>query len=735
MANKKKKKKTIPDQIQTWKPPFFKWMLVLVGCGYAGLLIGCNYRKGETIFDVIARINSRIGTGKLLNIGLADGIKQFDVLAACFIGCIFLGCLYILIDASANHNYMRGKEFGTAQWASVDAINAKFENRRHESWNRVYSDELRISMKTSINNNCLVIGGSGVGKSFYLLTPNIYQADPKEKYPGSYIFTDPKGELLLKNGAYLKNKGYRIRVLNLVSGAMQESDCFNPLIYIRQESDIDKLVRNIQDNTNEDSAAAENPFWPKAEALLLKSLFLIVWMESDLFGWEMNIPTVCMLLNKAQIDDDPNIQSELDQIFDELVLRTVDIPGKGEMHPAWRAYHKVMVGAADTKRSIVISAHATMQIFENPDIQRILSKDELELSSIGTGLVDGKKNVKTALFCVIPDSDTTFNAVAGMLYTLLFQELYFQADFCYKGKLPVPVTFWMDEFANICLPKDFMKMLTTMRSRLISCVIIIQNLAQIKERYKESWEEIPGNCDVCVYLGGNEQSTFEYISKNLGKKTIYKKSSGETKGIHGSSSTNEDSLGRELMLPEEVRELDNDFCVVFVRGKKPILDHKFKTLESQEFELSNQLGTYLHSQDKQLDRDAFHISLASQKELSDAYALGRVIEINLDQNILNTAEYQELQDIVLQNSEDVQEELERAKTIDIRNVSLMDLLQMDDFVLSDEEMVEVAAGIKGGLSDEEVKSYILYGDAHRMHSQRLLLEALATRRKAGGGSQ
>lgn len=733
MADKKKKNQNIPDQLQTWKPPYIKWLLVLIGCGYVGLLLGCNYRKGDTVYELFPRIGARIGTGDLLNIGLADGLHQFGTLAACFIGSIMLGGLYILIDASANHNYMRGKEYGQANWASVAAINSKFENKKHESWNRVYSDGLRISMKTSINNNVLVIGGSGVGKSFYLLTPNIYQADPKGKYPGSFIFTDPKGELLQKNGAYLKNKGYRIRVLNLVSGAMQESDGFDPFVYIRRESDIDKLVRNIQDNTKEDNSAVSDPFWSKAEALLLKSLFLIVWMESELFKWEKNINTVMMLLNKAQIDDNPNVPSELDQIFDDLVLRTIDEPGKGDLHPAWRAYHKVMVGAADTKRSIVISAHATMQIFENPDIQRILRKDEMDLASIGTGVVDGKKNVKTALFCVIPDSDTTFNAIAGMLYTLLFQELYFQADFCHKGQLPVPVTFWMDEFANIALPKDFMKMLTTMRSRLISCVIIIQNLAQIKEKYEKSWEEIPGNCDVCVYLGGNEQSTFEYVSKNLGKKTIYKKSTGETKGSHGSSSTNEDVLGRELMLPEEVRELDNDFCVVFVRGKKPILDHKFRTLESPEFELSKKLGSYLHSQDKQLEQDAFHISLASQKELSDAYALGRVIELNLDQNLLSTPEYQELQDIVLQNAEDVQEELERAKTIDIRDVSLIDLLQMDDFVLSDEEMVEVAQGIKDGLSDEEVKSYVLYGDAHRMQSQRLLLEALAARRKAGGG--
>lgn len=732
MADKKKKRSApMPEQMQTWKPPVFKWVLVLLGCSYVGLLFGCNFQKGDTFFELLPRIAARIGDGNLLNIGLAAGMKQPGTLFGCVVVCLLLGGLYILIDASANHNYMRGKEFGTAKWATVASINAQFENKEKDSWNRVYSNELRISMKNDINNNVLVIGGSGVGKSFRLLTPNIYQADPKEKYPGSYIFTDPKGELLLKNGAYLKAKGYRIKVLNLVPGAMQESDCFNPFAYIREESDINKLVTNIQDNSKEEGATSSDPFWEKAEALFLKSLFLIVWMESELFGWEKNFNTVMMLLNMAEIGDDSNAKSALDNVFDDLVLRTADQPGKGDMHPAWIAYHKVMVGAADTKRSIVISANATMQIFENPDIKRILSKDEMDLSSLGTGLVDGKKDVKTALFCVIPDSDTTFNSIAGMLYTLLFQELYFQADFKYGGELPVPVTFWLDEFANIALPKNFTRMLTTMRSRLISCVIIIQNLAQIKAMYEKDWEKIPGNCDVSVYLGGNEQSTFEYISKNLGKKTIYKKSSGETKGSHGSSSTNEDALGRELMLPEEVRELDNEYCVVFVRGKKPILDHKFKTLECPEFEVSKKLGTYLHSQAKQLDRDEFHITLATQEELSEAYRLGRVIELNLDEHLLSVPEYMELQEIILQNEEDARAELEKSKKVDIAGISLMELLQMDDFVLSDDEMVEVATGIKNGLTDEQVKSYILYGDAKRMRSQRLLLEALSARKGAG----
>lgn len=736
-ADKKKKNKQQstnkqPEQLQTWKPPIFKWSLVLVGCLYLGLLIGCNYRKGDTFYEFLPRINDRIGNGDLLNIGLADGMEQIGTLMGCVIACLLLGGLYILIDASANHNYMKGKEFGTAKWASPSTINQTFENKEIPSWNRVYSDKLRISMKTDINNNVLVIGGSGVGKSFRLLTPNIYQANANEKYPGSFIFTDPKGELLLKNGAFLKSRGYRIRVLNLVPGAMHESDCFNPFDYIRDQSDVDKLVSNIQDNANEEGASSSDPFWTNAEALLIKSLILLVWMDGELLGYEKNFNSVMKLLNMAEISDNPKDQSDLDKVFDELVLRTSDQQGKGDQHPAWLNYHKVMVGAADTKRSIVISANATLRIFENPDVKRIMSKDEMDLSSIGTGLVDGEKNVKTALFCVIPDSDKTFNMIAGMLYTLLFQELYFQADFRYKGELPVPVTFWMDEFANITLPKDFLRMLTTMRSRLISCVVIIQNLAQLKALYEKEWELIPGNCDVSVYLGGNEQSTFEYISKNLGKKTIYKKSTGETKGSHGSSSTNEDALGRELMLPEEVREMENDYCIVFVRGKKPVFDYKCKTLEYPEFKESQGLGSYMHSQERGMEKDRFHISLATQAELAEAYRLGNLIEINLDEHLLETPEYIELQQIALQNADDVMEELNKAHEIDIRNIPLTELLQMKDFVLEDDEMVEVAEGIKNGLTDEQIKSYILYGDAKRMKSQRLLLEALSARKGAGG---
>jgi type IV secretion system protein VirD4 len=314
-----------------------------------------------------------------------------------------------------------------------------------------------------------------------------------------------------------------------------------------------------------------------------------------------------------------------------------------------------------------------------------------------------------------------------MLYTLLFQELYFQADFRYWGELPVPVTLWMDEFCNIALPHDFLHKLTTMRSRLISCVIIIQNLAQIKGMWEKEWEEIPGNCDVSVYLGGNEQSTFEYISKNLGKKTIWKRSNGETKGSHGSSSTNEDVIGRELMLPDEVRELDNDYCIVFVRGKKPVLDHKYRTLEDENFKRSCELGNYMHSQARKVENE-MGIQLMSRKELmTSLHKPEELIEVNLDESIFDNPDMKELRKIAIKNYDEEIAQIKKSTPIDIADYPLEKLLQTEGFNLSDDELLEVIAGMKAGLSDDEIKSYILYQDAERMHSKRLLLEALHLR--------
>lgn len=253
-----------------------------------------------------------------------------------------------------------------------------------------------------------------------------------------------------------------------------------------------------------------------------------------------------------------------------------------ENHPAVKQYNKCMRGAGDTVRSIIISANSRLATLENKQVLRMLSRDELNLAELGIG-VNGDGKTKTALFCVIPDSDKSYNYIIGMLYTQIFQELYYQADFNCGGRLPVHVTFMLDEFSNVALPDDYCSLLSTMRSREISSVIIIQNLAQIKALFKDTWETIPGNCDSLVYLGGNEQSTHEYISKLLGKATIDKKSSGETRGRQGSSSRNYDVLGREIMTPDEVRKMDNKKCLIFIRGFDPILDSKYNPFKHPVF--------------------------------------------------------------------------------------------------------------------------------------------------------
>lgn len=363
----------------------------------------------------------------------------------------------------------------------------------------------------------------------------------------------------------LKKNGYNVKVLNLID--MAKSDGYNPFRYIREENDVVKLVTNIISNTTPKETAPSDPFWEKSESMFLQALFYYVWLEMP--PNRKNFQSVLELLSEAEVDakgNDSKLTKKMKQLAKTSKLK--------QNHPAYKQYMKVIRGAGDTVRSIIISANSRLALLENPQILRILSKDDLHLEELGIG-VNGDKHTRTALFCIIPDSDKSYNFIVGMLYTQLFQELYFQADFKNDGKLPIQVTLMMDEFANVALPDDFCSLLSTMRSRRISSIIIIQNLAQIKALFKDTWETITGNCDTLVYLGGNEKSTHQYISEMLGKSTIDKRSTGETRGVHGSASRNYDVLGRELMTPDEARKFDNKKCLIFIRGFDPIVDNKF----------------------------------------------------------------------------------------------------------------------------------------------------------------
>ena len=471
--------------------------------------------------------------------------------------------MIVVMYYTSQRNYMPGKEFGTAKFESPKRANSILADK-DENYNRILSQNVKMSLdfrRLKLNGNILICGGSGAGKTFYEVKPNL-MAMP---HHCSFICTDPKGEILRSCGQMLKDNGYNVKVINLLE--MDKSDCYNPFHYIREETDVVKLITNLISNTTPKGATPSDPFWEKAEGLFLQSIFYYVWLELPVS--QRNFESVLKLIGEAEVAGEGK-QSELDKRMKNLE-KTSKL---GRNHPALKQYNKCMRGAGDTVRSIIISANSRLAFLENKQVLRLLSKDELNLAELGIG-VNGDKQTKTALFCVIPDSDKSYNFIIGMLYTQIFQELYYQADFVCGGRLPIHVTFMLDEFANVALPDDYCSLLSTMRSREISSIIIIQNFAQLKALFKDTWETIPGNCDTFIYLGGNEQSTHKYVSELLGKGTIDKKSSGETRGRQGSSSRNYDVLGRELFTADEVRKLDNKKCIIFIRGFDPIMDNKY----------------------------------------------------------------------------------------------------------------------------------------------------------------
>ena len=528
-----------------------------------------------------------------------------NTLRAVIYGSLIYG-MAVLMYVTSRRNLMHGKEYGTARFADIRMVNKALADK-DESKNRILSNNVRMSTDTSVtglNNNMLVIGGSGAGKTFFIVKPNIMQM----MLNNSFIATDPKGEIARATANMLKKNGYNVKVLNLID--MAKSDGYNPFRYIREENDVVKLVTNIISNTTPKETAPTDPFWEKSESMFLQALFYYVWLEMP--PNRKNFQSVLELLSEAEVDakgNDSKLTKKMKQLAKTSKLK--------QNHPAYKQYMKVIRGAGDTVRSIIISANSRLALLENPQILRILSKDDLHLEELGIG-VNGDKHTRTALFCIIPDSDKSYNFIVGMLYTQLFQELYFQADFKNDGKLPIQVTLMMDEFANVALPDDFCSLLSTMRSRRISSIIIIQNLAQIKALFKDTWETITGNCDTLVYLGGNEKSTHQYISEMLGKSTIDKRSTGETRGVHGSASRNYDVLGRKLMTPDEVRNMSNKKCLIFIKGFNPIFDDKYIPFRHKNFSQTEDGGGKAYIHDPSLNQGSLRpVKLLSEKQIND----------------------------------------------------------------------------------------------------------------------
>ena len=482
-----------------------------------------------------------------------------------FTAAYFLG---IGIYESQKRNYRRGVEHGSAKWGNVSEICRRYCEKQYTN-NLLLTQHFRMGLdgyKHKRNLNVLVVGGSGAGKSRIYAIPNIMQCNC------SMVITDPKAELLRKTGGVLERNGYEVRVFDLINP--ETSWCYNPFAYVRDDKDVLKLINNLIRNTTPKGAQSSDPFWEKSETALLQALMLYLLHEAP--PEEQNFPMIMEMLGSAQVkEDDEDYQSPLDILFERLEMRDPE-------SIAVKQYAIYKQAAGKTAKSILISVGVRLAAFNLKQIANLTCTDELDLYSIG--------EKKVALFCCIPDADTSMNYLVGMIYSNLFQTLYYVADRKYGGRLPIPVHCIMDEWPNVALPDDFDKILATMRSRGISCSIIIQNIAQMKALFKDSYESLIGNCDEFLYLGGNEKEGHKYVSELLGKETLDTNTYGQTKGRSGSYSVNYQQTGRELLTPDEIRLLDNRKAILFIRGERPIMDDKYDLKKHVNFRYTEDGG-------------------------------------------------------------------------------------------------------------------------------------------------
>ena len=496
------------------------------------------------------------------------GLGGIDLL----VGLAGAAGVYLLIQSKIRQakKFRRDAEYGTARFGTKEDIkpfvDPKFQNNVILTGTEFLTMNTRPKIPANARNlNACVIGSSGSGKTRFWLTPQLLQAH------SSYVVVDPKGGTLDQCGRFLQREKYRVRVFNSID--FSKSMHYNPLAYIKTESDVLKFVTALIANTKGDGKEGDE-FWTKAETLLYCALVSYIVFEGP--EEERNMNTLVEMINSMEVrEDDETFKNAVDYMFDGLERRS-------PQHFAVRQYKKYKLASGKTAKSILISVGVRLAAFNLKQIANLTCTDELDLYSIG--------EKKVALFCCIPDADTSMNYLVGMIYSNLFQTLYYVADRKYGGRLPIPVHCIMDEWPNVALPDDFDKILATMRSRGISCSIIIQNIAQMKALFKDSYESLIGNCDEFLYLGGNEKEGHKYVSELLGKETLDTNTYGQTKGRSGSYSVNYQQTGRELLTPDEIRLLDNRKAILFIRGERPIMDDKYDLKKHVNFRYTEDGG-------------------------------------------------------------------------------------------------------------------------------------------------
>lgn len=526
------------------------------------------YEDGMTIFTWMGRFS------QVLERPFSIGWTPYTL--KCMLGSLLLYGCGLALYYSSRENRRPGEEYGSAKWGNPKELNRKYMDHQHKDANIILTQRVRLGMDgyvTQRNMNVLVIGGSGSGKTRYFCKPGLYSANC------SYLVTDPKGELLKAAGGLLLSLGYEVRVFNLIDP--EQSDCYNPFVYVREEKDVLSLIDNLIKNTTPRNASSNDPFWEKAEVALDSALMLYLIHEAP--QDEQNFETMLYMMNFADVrEEDEQYRSPLDMLFRAL-------EEEQPAHVAVKQYKVFKQAAGKTAKSILVTAAVRLAAFNIPQYAAMTSMDEMDFGSLGER--------KRAIFCVIPVNDSSMNYLVGMLYTQCFQELYRRADLKYNGRLPVPVRVLQDEWANVAQPESYPKILATCRSYNIGLNIIVQNVQQIKALYEKEHESIIGNCDTLLFLGGgNEPASLEFIVKLLGRETLATRTRGLTKGRNGSSTTNYQQTGRDLMTIDEVRKLDTNKAILFIRGEDPVIDRKYnlKRHPNIKLTLDGKAKPYIH---------------------------------------------------------------------------------------------------------------------------------------------
>ena len=495
--------------------------------------------------------------------------------------------LAVYVKGKNARKFRKNIEYGSARWGNAEDIkpyvDPTFAN------NVILTQTERLTMnsrpkdpKTARNKNVLVVGGSGSGKTRFFIKPNLMQLH------SSYVVTDPKGSIVVECGKLLQRNLYKIKILNTIN--FKKSHHYNPFAYLHSEKDILKLVTTLIANTQGDGKSGDD-FWRKAETLLYTALIGYIYYEAPVE--EQNFATLIEMINTMEVrEDDEDFKNPVDLMFEELAKREPH-------HFAVRQYAKYRLAAGKTAKSILISCGARLAPFDIQELREITAYDELELDTLG--------DRKTALFIIISDTDDTFNFLASMIYTQLFNLLCDKADDVYGGRLPVHVRCLLDEFANIGQIPNFDKLIATIRSREISASIILQSQSQLKAIYKDAAEIISDNCDCTLFLSGRGKNAKE-ISDVLGKETIDSYNQSENRGAQTSHGLNYQKLGKELMSQDEIATMDGGKCILQVRGVRPFFSEKYDITRHPRYK-------YLSDADKKnyFDVDSYLSSLRRKR--------------------------------------------------------------------------------------------------------------------------